>query len=396
MRVLVYMRIKELAPVGGPRGYNYNLWNSLKKSGVVDIEYIDTDEKDLRNEVNKVVNRIKMPRIRNVLSICKSIVNRMLIIYGKSKKPCVSLDRYDIVHFHNPLDMYMIRDSLSDYKGKLLLTSHSPVLSSDELIDTASEFEKKYLIRIYKQLKKVDIYAFERADHIIFPCQEAEEPYYHSWDYYKEFKEKNRKKYKYLLTGIEQCKANTDRRKIREIYGIPDEAFVISYVGRHNVIKGYDNLKEICRRILSDYKKVYVLVAGKEGPLYGLQDERWIEVGWTNDPHSIIAASDVFLLPNKETYFDLILLEVISLGKIVIASSTGGNKYFEQIKEKGIFLYETEAEAAACIEKVIAMNDYEKRNLEQANLSLYLERFTCEVFTKKYLQILQEIENQNT
>ena len=67
MRVLVYMRIKELAPVGGPRGYNYNLWNSLKKSGVVDIEYIDTDEKDLRNEVNKVVNRIKMPRIRNLL-----------------------------------------------------------------------------------------------------------------------------------------------------------------------------------------------------------------------------------------------------------------------------------------------------------------------------------------
>lgn len=69
----------------------------------------------------------------------------------------------------------------------------------------------------------------------------------------------------------------------------------------------------------------------------GLKDSRWKEVGWTNDSQSIIAASDVFVLPNRETYFDIIMLEVLSCGKIVIASRTGGNKYFEKIGAKGVF-----------------------------------------------------------
>ena len=43
---------------------------------------------------------------------------------------------------------------------------------------------------------------------------------------------------------------------------------------------------------------------------------------WTNDPHSLINASDMFILPNKETYFDLIMLEVLSMGKIVLATNT--------------------------------------------------------------------------
>ena len=136
-----------------------------------------------------------------------------------------------------------------------------------------------------------------------------------------------KKKHRYMPTGIVGCKAKVNREDFRKKYGIPDNAFVISYAGRHNEIKGYADLKKLGEKLLAD-KNVYFLIAGKEEPMTGLKNDHWIEVGWTNDPHSLIAASDVFVLPNHETYFDLILLEVLSLGVPVVMSRTGGNKYF--------------------------------------------------------------------
>ena len=79
---------------------------------------------------------------------------------------------------------------------------------------------------------------------------------------------------------------------------------------------------------------MYISNSWKRRTDEGLKTDHWIEVGWTNDPHSLIAASDVFVLPNHETYFDLILLEVLSLGVPVVMSRTGGNKFFEQFNNR--------------------------------------------------------------
>ncbi|WP_172997013.1 glycosyltransferase, partial [Lactobacillus helveticus] len=177
------------------------------------------------------------------------------------------------------------------------------------------------------------------ADYIVFPCEEAEEPYSHFWKEFDEFKQKNKSKFKYIPTGIDQCVATVTSDKVFSKYEIPNNSFVVSFVGRHNEIKGYDNLKVIGKNIISTIANSYFLIAGNENPLHGLDNKRWIEAGWTNDPYSLINASDVFILPNKETYFDLVFLEVLSLGKTIVASKTGGNKYFERFKSSGIYLY---------------------------------------------------------
>ena len=96
---------------------------------------------------------------------------------------------------------------------------------------------------------------------------------------------------------IQNISVKVNREDFRKKYGIPDNAFVISYAGRHNEIKGYADLKRLGEKLLAD-KNVYFLIAGKEEPMTGLKNDHWIEVGWTNDPHSLIAASDVFVLPN--------------------------------------------------------------------------------------------------
>lgn len=46
---------------------------------------------------------------------------------------------------------------------------------------------------------------------------------------------------------------------------------------------------------------------------------------------------DVFVLPNRQTYYDLILLEVMRAGKPVLLTTTGGNKHFLGYKDTGLF-----------------------------------------------------------
>ncbi len=388
--ILVYLEDGVLAPKGGPVGYNYHLKKQLEKMGVQNIHYIHSNG-GTSQAAKDIVSKIKNSKIQYVAKIVKSVLKKSTYLYGFRHKSIVDLTPYDIVHFHLPMDMYMARDSLKNYKGKVVLTSHTPTVSSKEIYDLLTLWEKKYMNWFYKKLIEIDRYAFSRADYIIFPCPDAEEPYYNNWSEYASIKEQKKESYRYLLTGTEKRFAKRTRAEVCKEYGIPEDAFILCYAGRHNEIKGYDSLKEIGAEVLAKYPNACFLIAGKEFPLEGLDDERWIEVGWTTDPHSLIAASDAFILPNKETYFDLIMLEVLSLGKIVVASSTGGNKYFEKIGAAGVMTYKSKNEALSLIDKLHDMPLEEKYNLEKNNLKLFEECFCLDVFGKNYVELINSL-----
>lgn len=389
-RVLIYMEEHYLKPIGGPAGYLYNLKNELDRRKNKDIEFIKKNDKHAT--VKKTVR--KMPKfLYKLLLIFKRVAEISFLLSSRPKITDVNLDDYDMVHFHSTFRLFEAKDSLKNYKGKVLLTSHSPKpLFMERMEDMATPLERKIFKRKYLRLSSVDEYAFNRADYIIFPCPEAEEPYLNNWEKFSEIKEKNKDKFRYLLTGINECNVKVGKEEIRRTYKIPDDAFIISYAGRHNVTKGYDMLLKIGEKLLHEDHNIYFLIAGKEEPLKGIKNDRWIEVGWTNDPHSLIAASDVFVLPNKETYFDIVMLEVLSLGKIVVASNTGGNKYFKKINAEGIFLYNTIDEAVSLLNRVMDMPHEEKNRLEQFNKRLFNEKFTGEIFCNNYIELLNELK----
>lgn len=377
MKALIYFPENKMAPKGGPAGYLYNLVHELKKNSdsyeVLPASESLSDNKKIRDAIPK---RIK--DIRRAWRFTK--------LYQKKTKPSVNLNEYDVVHFHSTEDLYYCREALEEYKGTVVLTSHSPCVYHQELLGRLNPLDVKLFKKKLKSLEQLDMYAFNRADKIIFPCEEAEEPYYHTWEQYKNIRQKD--KYYYVPTGIKGCHGKVSRAEIRKQYGIPEDAFVVSYVGRHNAIKGYEDLKEIGKELLKD-KNVWFLIAGKEGPLYRLQNEQWIEIGWTTDPHSYIAASDVFLLPNKETYFDLILLEVLSLGVPVIMSNTGGNQYFKKYGLQSLMTYENVTDAVEQVKKLQQVSKKERMDLGMQNLQLFQNEFTVEVFAKNYANTIE-------
>lgn len=383
-KVLIYLDKNKIKPTGGPYGYTYNLMSGIDKLNNKDYKFYYLEK--------PVVNNTKSSKLKKHLP---KFINNLIISYLNIKNlknqisysDDIDLKKYDIVHFHSTFDLYKCRKALENYKGKVLLTSHSPQPAHQEVIESIVNFRKHIIKKYLKELENIDKYAFERADVVIFPCEEAEEPYYNRWKEYKKIHESIKNKIKYMPSGILQCTAKVDSKTVREKYGIPNNAFLISYVGRHNQIKGYDVLKEIGSKIL-DKKEVYMIIAGSEGPLYHLENKKWIEVGWTNDPHSIIAASNLFILPNRETYFDLVFLEVLSLGVPLLVSNTGGNKYFKKYKSTAIYYFNTVKDAVKEINSIMKIEKKEIEKSKKKNINLFNKTFNDKEFANRYIELL--------
>jgi glycosyltransferase involved in cell wall biosynthesis len=373
----------KLSPKGGQEGYLYNLREGLRKTSSDEVEISFYNNAPKRFEDN---SKLKSMVPKRVLDFRRALNDTRII--NKRFAVDEELHKYDMIHFHWTEEMYMNRDFLKDYKGKVILTSHSPCVYYKEKIGKLRPSDYKLFKKKIDKMEEMDIYAFERADYVIFPCEDAEEPYFHTWDKYEEIRKKP--KYYYMPTGIIPCSAKRSREDVRKEYNIPEDAFLVSYAGRHNEIKGYADLKKIGCEMLKD-KDVYFIIAGREGPIYRLNHDRWIEVGWTNDPHSLIAASDVFVLPNHETYFDLILLEVISLGVPVVLSETGGNKFFKKYNSGGFIFYKTVEQAVENLKKLKNLNPEQRELLGKDVKRIFDEDFTVETFAKNYIETINKI-----
>ena len=381
---LIYFPENMLKPCGGPAGYLYNLKQGMTEQESKQIVFLPA-KKGITGK-----DRVKGILPKRLVDFRKAL--RFTKMYKEKQTPPVDLNLYDSVHFHRTGDLYRCRAALEKYTGKVILTSHTPCVRFRELIDMLNPADAKLMKKKLQTLEKIDEYAFKRADYIIFPCKEAEEPYYHTWRQYGQLREEQ--KYRYIPTGIIGCTAKVSREEYRKMYDIPDEAFVISYAGRHNEIKGYADLKKLGEKLLRN-ENVYFLIAGKEEPIKGLHHPRWIEVGWTNDPHSLIAAADMFILPNHETYFDLIMLEALSLGQIVVASKTGGNKFFEKYDSDGIQLYENIGEAYSMITDIMESNQNHLREMREKNMQLFMQEFNITKFAGEYVEVIQAINSQS-
>lgn len=366
-RVLVFLYEDKLSPRGGPNGVGYYLKKGFDEMKIEWIDFLKSPKDEKNSFLKKFIR---------------------LFIF-----PVTSFDfnvnDYDVIHFHTTRDLFYYRKALRKFNGKVILTSHSPEPPARETMNRIKNRVPKILTSfLYKLFQQSDKYAFLKTDYIIFPCEGAMEPYYNNWVEFSSIIKK--KRVEYVLTGINQCASQRDKMSVRRELGIPEESVVISFVGRHNYVKGYFDLQQIGRQILDNNKNTYFLIAGNQDGIPGLDNERWIEIGYTKDAYSYINASDIFVLPNKETYFDLVMIEALSLGMPVVASRTGGNKYYEEEKAKGVVLYNSISECCSIISNLI--NDRDGLlSMGKSNLEFYKTNLTTEKMCSNYINVLNRI-----
>lgn len=386
-KLLVYMQVDRLAFKGGPFAVGYCYYHEMLRRGENRLDFLPLSKASKKEA--KVTYK-KNGLLHNILHNIRLFLY-FTMKYFKAKPKHNLFEGYDIIHFHSTQELFLERNNLKDFKGKVILQSHSPMPLGEELYDLIEYRYKRFIPFFKKRLENMDEFAFLRADIIVFPCEDAEEPYLNRWPKYANIKLVKKNAYRYVLTGIPYVAPKRTKDEVFYELNLSDDTFLLSYAGRHNEAKGYDILKEVASKMFSFNDKVAFVVAGKEHPMTRLCHNRWLELGWTDDAKSYISASDVYLLPNRETYFDLVMIEVLSLGKIIVASRTGGNKYFEKNRCPGVFLYDTIDECVEILHRLSEMTAIERTNIGQQNYEFYLAHLTVEKMYDSYLNMINSI-----
>ena len=371
---------------GGPAGYIANLKNRLDANNikVVSADKFCFDLFELMKFFIKLIpNKQWRKSLRFRVNFAKMCSKHLpLFLFFK-------LHRYNFktIICHRVWDVPMIRRYINKYNptAKLMLMSHCPQSPSSEFWEALESRQKKQIT--LKKIEKFEKEAFELADYLIFPSDEATEPYSFSIPYFDELKKT--KKFYYIPTGANKIEISKNKEELRNKYNITTQ-YVISYLGRHNEIKGYDLLKKIAQSILDKRDDITFLIAGNlSNDIKPLEHPKWIEIGRTH-PTNVLSIADLFILPNRQTYFDLVLLEVLSSGVPVFASNTGGNK--SVYKQTGaIKLYDTIDDCVNLIDEFFMLTEKERKALGNKCVDSYLANYTPEIFANNYKNMIKQI-----
>ena len=366
---------------GGPSGYVYNLLQGAGENG--DTISIITPNMNISTVKNRSASNVtkRFGVVRSLLYIAKTGF-RCRKLYKRT------FDNLDVVHVHSSQDLYYLRKYIG-FKGKIVFTPHRPEPYANEFINSYKlTFNKQNTPRILvKKANGIEKYSYQHADCFIFPSP-------HARDIYLEFpgfaEHGQNRPTDYLITGAPQKKVNISREQYRTNLRIDTSAFLITYIGRHNEVKGYDLLASISDELSEN--DIFTVCAGNTKGADIPQSEKWFELGYIDNAPDLMNASDVVVIPNRNTYFDLVIIEALSLGKIVITSETGGNIDIAQ-HTKGLVLFKASSakDLLDTILRLSHMPTEERKKLEKDAYDYYSKYCTPREFAKAYKRIINKI-----
>lgn len=368
--------------VGGPRGYVANLYDGHVESHQ-NLRIVKSFDSPDKPPTKSVVSR---KYFTSFINIAYFLIHGFKI-YLRSKG---TLDGYDLVHVHDSIEVLYIRWFLG-YRGNIVLTPHRPEPLASEIVGRfdgrATEGKYRTCRAFYKWLETRSYY---EADAFLFPSPGAERIYHRFPGYSKYAKGKP---IEYVMTGVKKKPVCQGATEYRNSLGLRDADFVIAYLGRHNHVKGYDLLADIAGEI--DKTGAKVVCAGAIGGASVPAVDSWIELGYISDPQDLINAANVVVVPNRETYFDLIVIEVLAAGKLVITSDTGGNVDIASQTE-GVLLFEAGDKMALNrrIVEVQKMSKDEVLRRELANVRFYESFCTPSQFARGYQTAMDNLESR--
>lgn len=157
---------------------------------------------------------------------------------------------------------------------------------------------------------------------------------------------------------------NDFRKKIRVQYNIPDDKFIISFIGKEFKRKGLKYLMDAINSL--NNSKVHLIVVG-DGEIQLFKDyaarlgisKQVTFTGHKKELNEFYCASDSFIFPTTFDAFALVVLEAMACGLPVIVSKTAGASELIEHNVDGIILddYKDSKILAEYIEYLINNND---------------------------------------
>ncbi len=135
------------------------------------------------------------------------------------------------------------------------------------------------------------------------------------------------------------------RKHIRELFLIPDAAFVFIFIGRINKDKGINELLSAFKRINNENAKVFLLMVGNCEAVDQLEQANYIwskncdrifYAGRVDNVEDYLSASDCYILPSYREGFGMGVIEAESMGVPVIVTDIPGPRDAMIDKQTGI------------------------------------------------------------
>ncbi|MEN0046253.1 MAG: glycosyltransferase family 4 protein [Bacteroidota bacterium] len=327
---------------GGQAGYLYNLHQLEQEDSSFCVVFNEKIDHRNKQETDLFVkfDRLYLPRF--LKAFLHYFYYYLSLVFGLNLKRdyFVKLKEYDRIVFHSVKELAQFRRSRYFHSHQQLYTMlHTPVSFSEEHCDVVStQHRTPWFYRFFlKRLSLQEIKQYELADGIIVACKAATSGYF----YYNENLRNRFQQLPFyeLASGLKALEIKTERTKMRENLSIKASEKAVCFVGRYNEHKGLDIYNKLVEKITAKHENIRFFSAGS-GHLKPA-GEVIENLGFRSDIADVIHAMDLIVNCNRYSYFDLLLLEAMSLGKAVLASDRGGNRCIAE-RTKGIQLFSIE------------------------------------------------------
>lgn len=198
----------------------------------------------------------------------------------------------------------------------------------------------------------------------------------------------------FIPNGVDTNKfsasADSDKANLRKQLELPPDRVIFTYAGRLEYVKGVDILLQTWQMLSPRARKAVSLVVLGEGSLKekveaAAPSDNIIFRGAVENVCQYLQASDVLIIPSRYEGSCIALLEAMSCGLAVLASSVGGN--CDIINDDNGVLFEPES----CIE----LAEWIERLCDNQDLRLKLGRTAKAVVADNYSldQVVQRHES---
>jgi len=213
----------------------------------------------------------------------------------------------------------------------------------------------------------------------------------------------------YLLgQGIDERKIRviTNFSAVKPVSGVvrnDNIELIIASYGRLVRKKGFHVLLNAVRSVIDSGRKVFLTIGG-DGPEYNsllkLRDRLSLQqharfCGWVEDVQAFVREADVFILPSLDEPFGIAVLEMMALGKPIIATRTKGP--LEILDEHTASLIEPDnaTKLATAINNFVDDRGKYLNKAENA-LNVFREKYTQDVVVQKLLSLYKELAGRRS
>lgn len=258
---------------------------------------------------------------------------------------------YAWIWFHDVTSLFACMDLL-DARQNVILQPHCPELPSDEVVKFGGRIEDVGWV------KQVERTAFARANICVLPNKYVV-PIYASLL-------RPETRIEYLLSGCRQMKA-------KGLLPLDPKYVYYLYLGRRMAIKGFDVVLEAFQKAHAQDSSLRLVVVGKGDQVNA---PGVIDVGFSEEPAMWLESCDYLISANRQSYFDLSVMESLSVGIPLIVSCTGGHFFFKDCNSEGVYsLPDAEVETLAQALLINRKKGHDNKFASAANQKLFREQF---------------------